>query len=87
MLEDDSDRGNRRQKMGWYAVTAMAVVAIVLFNSDERIVGLDSTGGASPMIAVEDSGAVDRRSHNQPKPIEWIAILGERNSGTRWLYE
>jgi hypothetical protein len=89
MMEDENERGSRRQKLAWYAVTAMIVIAIVMMNSDERIVGLDSTPSTQGAGNVPDTmvGSVGRMTPNQPKPIEWIAILGERNSGTRWLYE
>lgn len=79
-LEDD--RGNRRQKYAWYGITLFAVIAIVVINSDKRIVGLNTLE-----TNVDEEGSVGRMTPNQPKPIEWISILGERNSGTRWLYE
>ena len=82
----DEDRNNRRQKLAWYAVTTMAVIAIVLLNSNRSIVKLDEMEtNNSDSVLVE--GSVGRMTPMQPKPIEWISVLGERNSGTRWLYE
>lgn len=77
-----NDSGNRL-KFAWYAVTAVAVFAIVLLNSDERIV---QTVEPELDSSLRDSGSVGRLTPKNPKPIKMISILGERNSGTRWLY-
>mmetsp|Transcript_8712 Transcript_8712/g.13440 ORF Transcript_8712/g.13440 Transcript_8712/m.13440 type:complete len:326 (+) Transcript_8712:181-1158(+) len=77
-----TDPGNRL-KFAWYAVTAVAVIAIVLLNSDERIVQMEPSLNANLQ---DNSGSVGRLTPNKSKPIKMISILGERNSGTRWLY-
>ena len=82
----DEDRNIRRQKLAWYGLTMMAVIAIVLLNSDRNIVKLDQLETDNSDAALVE-GSVGRMTPMQPKPIEWISVLGERNSGTRWLYE
>ena len=82
----DEDRNNRRQKLAWYGLTMVAVIAIVLLNSDRNIVKLDQVETNNSDAALVE-GSVGRMTPMQPKPIEWISVLGERNSGTRWLYE
>lgn len=82
----DEDRNIRRQKLAWYGLTMMAVIAIVLLNSDRNIVKLDQMETDNSDAALVE-GSVGRMTPMQPKPIEWISVLGERNSGTRWLYE
>jgi len=83
MPVDEHERRSRQQKFVWYALTLMAVIAIIVLNSDRSIVGLDQ------LEAADTTGfkPLGRMSPTEPKPIEWIAVLGERNSGTRWLYE
>jgi hypothetical protein len=83
MNNNDCDRGNRRYKFAWYAVTVVCVVAVVLLNSDRSIVIDNSV----QLQQQQEEGSVGRLTPNQPKPIQWISVLGERNSGTRWLYE
>jgi len=80
----DDDRGNRRQKYAWYAITLIAVISIALLNDDRAIVSLPDPAPETNDIAM---GSVGRMTPKQPKPIQQISILGERNSGTRWLYE
>lgn len=82
----DEDRNYRRQKLAWYGLTAMAVIAIVLLNSDRNIVKLDEMETNNNDATLVE-GSVGRMTPMQPKPIEWISVLGERNSGTRWLYD
>jgi hypothetical protein len=85
----DEDRSNRRQKFAWYGVTAVAVIAIVLLNSDRKIVtnNVSELEGLNQEVDTVQSSSIGRLNPLQPKPIEWISVLGERNSGTRWLYE
>eukprot|EP00548_Thalassiothrix_antarctica_P000367 CAMPEP_0194130486 /NCGR_PEP_ID=MMETSP0152-20130528/1525_1 /TAXON_ID=1049557 /ORGANISM="Thalassiothrix antarctica, Strain L6-D1" /LENGTH=318 /DNA_ID=CAMNT_0038825025 /DNA_START=27 /DNA_END=983 /DNA_ORIENTATION=+ len=64
--------GTWRPKLVWYAVTAVALIAIVLLNSDERI--------------VQNAEIISKNEGRTKKSIKMISILGERNSGTRWLY-
>jgi hypothetical protein len=85
----DEDRSNRRQKFAWYGLTAMAVIAIVLLNSDRKIVtnNVEDLEGITQGTDTVQSSTMGLLNPMQPKPIEWISVLGERNSGTRWLYE
>jgi hypothetical protein len=85
----DEDRSNRRQKFAWYGLTAMAVIAIVLLNSDRKIVtnNVEDLEGVTQGTDTVQSSTMGILNPMQPKPIEWISVLGERNSGTRWLYE
>ena len=85
----DEDRSNRRQKFAWYGLTAMAVIAIVLLNSDRKIVtnNVEDLEGVNQGTDTVQSSTMGLLNPMQPKPIEWISVLGERNSGTRWLYE
>jgi len=68
---------SRNNNYVWFAVTAILVVGIVLLNAVERI-------GASTSIG---SSVVPGIRPEPVNPIYQISILGERNSGTRWLYE
>mmetsp|Transcript_19592 Transcript_19592/g.29763 ORF Transcript_19592/g.29763 Transcript_19592/m.29763 type:complete len:326 (+) Transcript_19592:99-1076(+) len=72
-----------RLKFAWYALTAVAVFAIILLNSDTRIVQMEPKLDSG---LYDSSGSVGRLIPNLSKPIKMISILGERNSGTRWLY-
>ena len=69
----------------WNGVTLLAVIAILMVNMDRRIVGeandkAETTREESPL------GSVGAWTPKTSKPIQWISILGERNSGTRWIY-
>jgi len=82
-FHNNSDIGSRRQRLAWYAVTMVSVIAIVLLNSDERIVQMEP--GTNTKMRTEES--IGRMAPNKPKEIKMISVLGERNSGTRWLYD
>jgi hypothetical protein len=69
----------RRNNFMWLVGTVVLVIGIALFNSYERI-AFTIKGRMSSV-----DGLRPRRP--KPKPIYQISILGERNSGTRWLYE
>ena len=90
---DERYRNGRRQRLLWMGLTCLAVIAIVVVNSDRSMAVIDkleeasSNGNTNNNNVGMDEGPVGRMSPMQPKPIEWISVLGERNSGTRWLYE
>ena len=71
------------KKMLWVTVTAVVMIAIAVFNSDRR--SLRSTMEEEQSKNVEMNSS--RPSKEGKKAIEWISVLGERSSGTRWLYE
>lgn len=83
-IPNQDDRASRRSRLAWYGLTVMGLIAIILLNSDQGIVeegvplDLESQPNKRP--------AVGAMTPLHPKPIHWISILGERNSGTRWLY-
>jgi dethiobiotin synthetase len=64
----------------------MAVSCHRTIDSDRNIVKLDEMETNNNDATLVE-GSVGRMTPMQPKPIEWISVLGERNSGTRWLYE
>lgn len=69
--------GDRRTNYAWFGLTVMLSAGIVLFNSDERLA-----------FSVHNTDSVASGLNGEkPNPIYQISILGERNSGTRWLYE
>jgi hypothetical protein len=86
MLNDERSRNGRQQRVIWFGLTSLAVIAIVVLNSDRNIASLDKMDTQNSEVVI-DEGPIGRMSPMQPKPIEWISVLGERNSGTRWLYE
>ena len=80
---DGNQKTSRRtQSIVWYALTALAIFAIISINTDKKIVGGSTDDGAVSM----EHGLVGDMTPKKPKPIQQISILGERNSGTRWLY-
>ena len=92
-MDDDRYRNGRRQRLLWIGLTGLAVIAIVMVNSDRSIAVIEkletnaNTNTMDGMTTAITEGSVGRMTPMQPKPIEWISVLGERNSGTRWLYE
>jgi len=72
------------RQIGWYVVSAMALLAILLMNSDRRILQApDDTVEKLTNSPNSTTLPIHSRSHNK---IHRIAIIGERSSGTRWLY-
>lgn len=87
MTESHDDNGKsprRARSFIWYALTVLAVVAIIFLNADKKIVDDASVVEAEEIHM--DQGMVGAMTPKKPKPIQQISILGERNSGTRWLY-
>jgi hypothetical protein len=80
--DSNSKTLRRTQSIVWYALTALAIFAIISINTDKKIVD-GSTEGENVSM---EHGLVDDMTPKTPKPIQQISILGERNSGTRWLY-
>ena len=81
-MADEFHRASSRRVI-WYALAALALVAIVALNREL----LFMSNYAEQQNGAEDSTADEpEMSHSKPKPIKQISILGERNSGTRWTY-
>ena len=81
--DSNSKLPRRTRSLVWYAMAGLSVIAILLMNNDETIV--DTNSPVEGEIVMEH-GMVGVMTPNTPKPIQQISILGERNSGTRWLY-
>ena len=79
--------------MLWMAVTGLLMIAIVVFNSDRRML-MVSSSMAEGSQTIQTKSALQlpwmrgtaEDDPTKKKPIQWISVLGERNSGTRWLY-
>lgn len=71
---------NRR--FAYYAMTALALLALLLINQDGAVV-VDPDPELSELAPEAKIGYL---SPQTPRRILQISLLGERNSGTRWTY-
>jgi hypothetical protein len=78
--EEGMQRSSSR-KVTWYALAALALVALVALNRERRFM----TRYSKQQIGVIDD-TIGQGTPDKPRPIRQISILGERNSGTRWTY-
>jgi hypothetical protein len=88
MTETHDDNGKSKQRARsfvWYALTVLAVVAIIFVNAGKKVIN-DAPIVEREEKIIMDQGMVGAMTPKKPKPIQQISILGERNSGTRWLY-
>jgi hypothetical protein len=82
-MADEFHRASSR-KVIWYALAALALVAIVALNRELLFMSNYSEEQNGVVDATTDEAG--DLSPSKPKPIKQISILGERNSGTRWTY-
>jgi hypothetical protein len=75
---------HRQELLIWKWCAAVIAVAIVLLLSTTSIGSLQEDNSELPdgSLIVEPMEYVKK-----PKRIQQISILGERNSGTTWIYE
>lgn len=82
-MADDLHRASSR-KVTWYALAALALVAIVALNRERVFMSNYEEQQKGVVDAVV--GEPGSLHPSKPQPIKQISILGERNSGTRWTY-